>query len=138
MSLRAIASSAASASRRASFSHTSRYAWNSPSFLAMESRYAFVSSSAEYSFESSARRASAIVSVSRFMLLFPGNHLFDRDAIPRAGGSGREQCLRVLAAFVRSFIRAQHVAQPPCFGNGRYISFLDGFHEREDSGDLAL
>src|SRR3989344_4697497 len=82
---RAIRSSAAFASARALSSHTSRYAWISPSFSRIAARYAFVSSSAEYSFASSARRASAMVNLersiirSRYDLSYEAYCLFFRD-----------------------------------------------------------
>src|SRR3989338_11050695 len=60
--------SAAFASSRAVFSHTSKYACISGSFFSMAVRYASVNSRAEYSLASNARRASVIVNVERFIV----------------------------------------------------------------------
>src|SRR3989344_1022613 len=112
----AILTSAFFASARALSPHVSRYAWISPSFFFIASKYSAVSSAEEYSLASSARLASAIVSFERSILFsFSGKHLLYRNTIPFPRRRGFQKSFRILPTHVWILIRTYNVAETVIF-----------------------
>src|SRR3989344_4333347 len=144
----AIIASAAFASARALSSHTSRYAWIPASFSRIESRYAFVRSSAEYSLASNARRASAIVNVSRFMvfcspltancLLFSAYDLLHRNAVAYARRRRIQECFCMLSALNSILIGTHYVAQRGDTRPFADVCFLYDVHELQNRRNLLF